>query len=57
VSGIFFDFMNKSATYLKWGWFQISISNLLVILLMLLIFALAVLLPFPQGHDSNNSGN
>ena len=39
--------MNHPATYLKSGWLQISVSNLLVIILMLLVFTLAVVLPFP----------
>jgi hypothetical protein len=40
--------MNHPATYLQSGWFQISISNLAVILLMLAIFTLALFLPFPD---------
>jgi hypothetical protein len=48
MTGWIADFMNHPATYLKSGWFQISVSNLLVILLMLAIFAIAILLPFPR---------
>jgi hypothetical protein len=47
MTGWISGFMNHPATYLQFGWLQISISNLLVISLMLLIFTLAVLLPFP----------
>ena len=52
--GIFHHFMNLKAVYIHWGWFQISITNLLVILAMLLIFGLALVLPFPgnkKGKD------
>jgi hypothetical protein len=52
MTGWISEFMNHSATYLKIGWLQISISNLLVILLMLAAFALAIYLPFPKGDDS-----
>ncbi|CAB4915477.1 unannotated protein [freshwater metagenome] len=47
MTGWFSSFMNHPATYLQSGWLQISVSNLLVILLMLAVFALAILLPFP----------
>ena len=43
--------MNQKAVYLKWSWFQISISNLIVILSMLAIFCLALFLPFPDDED------
>jgi hypothetical protein len=52
MTGWFSGFMNHHATYLKWGWFQISVSNLIVILLMLTIFGLAIVIPFPS-HDDN----
>ena len=43
--------MNQHAVYIKWGWLQISVSNLIVILSMLAIFALALFLPFPQDEE------
>jgi hypothetical protein len=52
--GIFHHFMNLKAVYIHWGWFQISITNLLVILFMLALFGLALVLPFPgnkKGKD------
>jgi hypothetical protein len=52
--GIFHHFMNLKAVYIHWGWFQISITNLLVILFMLVLFGLALVLPFPgnkKGKD------
>ncbi len=39
------------ATYLSWGWISISAPNLIVILLMIVIFGLAVVLPFPKDRD------
>jgi hypothetical protein len=39
------------ATYLDWGWLSISVPNLVVILVMIVIFLLAVLLPFPKDRD------
>jgi hypothetical protein len=34
---------------------QITLANLLVIVLMIIVFALAILLPFPH-HDREESG-
>ncbi len=53
--GIFHNFMNLKAVYIHIGWFQISITNLLVILSMLAIFGLALVLPFP-GNKSSKGG-
>lgn len=53
MTGWIADFMNHPATYLHSGWFQISVTNLLVILLMLAIFACAVLIPFPKDKDGH----
>jgi hypothetical protein len=36
--------------YLHWGFIQISVANAVVILLMIVVFVLAILLPFPQGR-------
>ena len=54
MTGWIADFMNHPATFLHSGWFQISITNLLVILLMITIFALSVLIPFPKEKDGHN---
>jgi len=35
--------------YLHWGFIQISVANAVVILAMIVVFGLAVLLPFPRG--------
>ena len=42
--------MDQPGTYLHWGVIQISVANLVVIGLMLLVFVLAIFLPFPGGR-------
>jgi len=42
--------LNGPGHYLHWGVIQISAANLVVIAVMLLIFVLAVVLPFPKGR-------
>ncbi len=44
--------LNSPAHYLNWGWIAVSIPNLVVILIMFVVFALALLLPFP-GHGDD----
>jgi len=39
--------LNGSPYYVHWSWFQISAANLAVIVLMLLVFVLAIAVPFP----------
>jgi hypothetical protein len=34
--------------YVHWGFIQISVANLVVIALMIVVFVLAILLPFPR---------
>jgi hypothetical protein len=45
--------MNDPATYLTWGWLSISVPNLLVIVLMVVLFVLAIALPFPKDRDQS----
>lgn len=45
------------AHFVHWGVIQISLANLIVIILMLVVFALAVLVPFPHGSDDSESVN
>lgn len=40
--------LNGSGRYIHWGFIQISVANLVVIVLMVLVFVLAILLPFPK---------
>lgn len=42
-------FMNAPARYFDFAFIHISVANLIIILLMIAVFALAVLLPFPGG--------
>ncbi|HYM44622.1 MAG TPA: hypothetical protein VES65_00465 [Solirubrobacteraceae bacterium] len=39
--------LNNPAKYVHWHFFQMSVSNVVVIVLMLIVFVLAILLPFP----------
>lgn len=54
MSGAISNFMNHPATYLKAGWIQISVSNLIVIFLMFTIFFLAIVIPFPTKHSDKS---
>ena len=40
--------MDTPATYLQWGFIQISVPNLLMILGMVALFVGAIVLPFPR---------
>jgi hypothetical protein len=39
--------LNNPAHVVHWHFFQMSVSNIVVICLMLAVFVLAILLPFP----------
>jgi hypothetical protein len=39
--------MDTPGSYVNWGVIHISVANLVVIVLMLAVFVLALLLPFP----------
>lgn len=39
--------LNRPGDYLHWGVLTISVANFVVILVMLTVFGLALLLPFP----------
>lgn len=39
--------LNGSGHYISWGFFHISWANAIVILLMIAVFVLALVLPFP----------
>ncbi len=44
--------LDNTPHYIQWGFIQISVPNLLVIVLMMLLFIAAILLPFPvHGED------
>jgi hypothetical protein len=40
--------------YFQWGFIQISLPNLVVIGVMVVIFVLALVLPFPGHADAND---
>ena len=42
--------LSKPAYFLHWGVVQISLANFLVIVAMILIFVLALVVPFPHGR-------
>lgn len=41
------------ARYLSWGWLSISVTNLIVISVMIALFLLAVLLPFVRDRHKS----
>lgn len=43
--------MDTPATYLHWGFILISLPNLLLIGLMLVLFALALVVPLPREKE------
>lgn len=44
--------LNGPGYYIHWGFVQLSLANLVVIALMLIVFVLALVLPFPgRRHD------
>jgi hypothetical protein len=47
LTGSLFD-LSHPAHYLHWHFFQMSVANVIVILLMILAFVAAILIPFPK---------
>ncbi len=47
--------LNHPSHLVHWHFFQMSVSNIVVIGLMLVVFALAIALPFP-GAESRRRG-
>lgn len=43
--------LDGPATYFSWGWLQISVPNAVVILVMLVLFVAAILIPFPKDRE------
>lgn len=58
VTGLLGSIINLDGLghYLHWHFVNISVANVIVIGLMLVVFALAVLVPFP-GHRSKKGGD
>ncbi|HET9125502.1 MAG TPA: hypothetical protein VFN65_11510 [Solirubrobacteraceae bacterium] len=42
--------LNGRPDFVHWHFFLMSVSNLIVIVLMLILFCVAVLAPFPGAH-------
>ena len=40
--------LGDTGRYIHWGFVQLSLSNLIVIILMVVVFVLAIVLPFPH---------
>jgi hypothetical protein len=47
--------LGGQAYFLHWGVIQISLTNFIIIVVMLVVFVLALILPFP-GHNNDESG-
>lgn len=47
--------LNHHASYAHWHFFQMSVSNIIVIVLMLIVFIGAILVPFPSHRASGGS--
>jgi hypothetical protein len=43
--------LDQPAHYLTWGPVQISYGNLIMIGIIVVLFVLAILLPFPKGRN------
>lgn len=42
--------LDGTARYLQWGPVQISVANLVMIGVIVVLFVLAIVLPFPKGR-------
>ncbi len=42
--------MSDPATYVHVGWVSISVPNLIVIVVMVVLFGLAIVVPFPRDR-------
>ncbi len=52
VMAALFD-LSHPARYLHWHFFQMSVANVIVILLMIAVFIAAIFIPFPKrGRES-----
>jgi hypothetical protein len=46
--------MDSPASYFHWGFILISVPNLLVIGGMIVVFAIALVAPFPHAEDDDD---
>jgi hypothetical protein len=49
--------MDSPTTYFHWGFIIISLPNLLVIIGMIVLFAVALVVPFPHGGERQDGGS
>ena len=49
--------MDTPATYFHWGFILISVPNLIVIGGMIVLFAIALIAPFPHAKGDDDGGN
>jgi len=49
--------MDSPANYWNWGFIHISVPNLVVIAGMIVLFALALVLPFPHGGEEEDGSS
>jgi hypothetical protein len=50
VAAVLTGNLDQPAHYLQWGPVQISVGNLVTIGVIVVLFVLAILLPFPKGR-------
>ncbi|MBV9197554.1 MAG: hypothetical protein JO168_25760 [Solirubrobacterales bacterium] len=48
-------YLNHHSQYVHWHFFQMSVSNILVILAMFVVFLAAIFIPFPSHGVSGDS--
>jgi hypothetical protein len=47
--------LNHPAHYVHWHFVQVSVANVAVVVLMIVVFALAILLPFPRHRSGEQA--
>jgi hypothetical protein len=47
--------LNHRAGFVHWHFIQLSVPNLIVIAVMLVVFAVAILAPFPGQHRTGDA--
>jgi hypothetical protein len=48
--------LDQPGTYLHWSIFTVSVANLVLIAVMVVIFGVALVLPFPKGRTYPAAG-
>lgn len=48
---------SEASNYKDWGWFSVSVPNLIVIGVMVALFVLALVLPFPKVRRNSREGS